>query len=153
MSVQQYHPNYSKLLFNTGSVILGIFGTAHGVFTLYDYYVKLTYFTPVNDEARKQMESTAIKLHPSTNMWRAWLGFNLSHSMGIVSFSLVSIYLANSNTHNALVNDTTMIYSYSIGTSLTYACLANEFWFISPTIGSLLSATCFIASYIIRSKK
>ena len=32
------------------------------------------------------MQQSAIALNPSINLWRAWMGFNLTHSLGAVMF-------------------------------------------------------------------
>jgi hypothetical protein len=40
------------------------------------------------------MSQTHLVLTRQTTMWRAWIGFNASHSMGAVFFGLVYGYLA-----------------------------------------------------------
>ena len=50
-------------------------------------------FTPVDATLRVAMQRSAIALHPRINLWQAWLGFNLSHSLGLLMFGGAFLYV------------------------------------------------------------
>jgi len=61
------------------------------------------------------------------NMWRAWLGANLTHGLGLLVFALLLAAIAMHD--YALVPAIPGIRPLSIGVSLTYAVIALRFWF------------------------
>lgn len=72
-----------------GAAIFGILGTLHLIYTF------LTpRFDPRDSSLRSVMENTAPRLTRETTMWRAWVGFNASHSLGAMLFAAIYIPLA-----------------------------------------------------------
>jgi hypothetical protein len=75
----------AQVLVTLGASIFMILGIFHGVLTLQDLRNPRT-FTPPDAALRQAMQQSNIAIHPQTNLWKAWLGFNLSHSLGLVMF-------------------------------------------------------------------
>jgi hypothetical protein len=69
----------------SGASIFLILGILHGVLTLQDISNPRT-FTPPDQTLRQAMQESSIAINPQTNLWKAWLGFNLSHSLGLIMF-------------------------------------------------------------------
>jgi hypothetical protein len=44
--------------------------------------------TPRNPEVHTAMMQTELKIYPGANLWRVWLGFNCSHSLGVIIFNV-----------------------------------------------------------------
>ena len=74
----------AQALVLVGASIFLLLGTLHGVLTLIDVIGPPRYFTPRDAALRQAMQDSTLAIHPATNLWRAWLGFNLSHSLGVM---------------------------------------------------------------------
>jgi hypothetical protein len=78
-------------------------------------------------------------------MWKAWQGFNASHSSGAIYIGLINLLLAIR--YSAVLQDPFVIV-LNISTVLFYLWLAKRYWFSVPFKGMLLSACFFIAAAI-----
>lgn len=76
-------------------------------------------------------------------MWQAWVGFNLSHSIGVLFYALSYLYLAVYDF--GTLSDSGYIWGAPIFAAI-YTFLAKKFWFRIPFIGSLLGLTLFITA-------
>lgn len=92
------------------------------------------------------MAAARLRLAPSTTIWRAWLGFNLSHSLGLLVFGGILAWLSFHDFH--VVASSALLQLIAVGVSIAYALLAVRFWFWAPAIASTLGAACFLASAI-----
>ena len=75
----------SQVLLAVGGGIFLILGSLHGLLTLRDL-ANPRAFTPTDARVREAMQGARLSLNPRANLWEAWLGFNLSHSLGLVVF-------------------------------------------------------------------
>jgi hypothetical protein len=80
-------------------------------------------------------------------MWRAWLGFNVSHGIGVLFFGLVFVILAVSDP--ALLSKVTLLPVLALAVSTSYLVLSVKYWFHIPAIGSGIGAVCFLAALIL----
>jgi hypothetical protein len=90
------------------------------------------------------MANTAPEITSLTTIWKMWLGFNASHSMGLLLFGLTYSYLA-------LAHSDVLFQSYFLqGLGLTviagYVLLAKLYWFIPVLAGTSLSLILFLSS-------
>ena len=130
-----------QILLIAGSSIFLLLGAIHGVLTLKDLG-NPRYFTPRDANLRTAMEHSTIALHPKINLWQAWLGFNLSHSLGLVMFGGAFLYI--SIFHSPLFSQSSLLQGCSIVVSAAYLIMSLKFWFANPAIGSGISMGCFI---------
>jgi hypothetical protein len=105
-------------------------------------------FTPVHDVVRRSMTTTGMRLAPwRTNMWRAWLGFNISHGIGIAAFFLMLSLVA---VHDfRLVRQLAFPIPMAATVAAVYTVLGWRFWFYAPAILAGTSMTLFITSAIV----
>src|SRR5688500_17780197 len=75
----------SEIFFLVGAAIFALMGVVHGALTLRDVFVPRS-FTPIDDNVRHAMAEARLRFAPQTTIWTAWLGFNLSHSLGLFIF-------------------------------------------------------------------
>lgn len=68
-------------------------------------------------------------------MWRAWLGANLTHGLGLLAFALLLLAVAVHD--SALVSDIPGIRPLSITVALTYVLIALRFWFLPAAVEEL----------------
>lgn len=126
----------SELFLAVGGGILLLLGAGHGLLMLRDLRVPRA-FVPAVDSVRHEMEQTAIGLSPDTNLWRAWVGFNLSHSLGLVVAGATALLFVVD--HHAIYADNPLLLVAPIVISFGYLLLAHVFWFWGPVVGFALS--------------
>ena len=126
-----------QLLLIVGSSIFVLLGAAHGVLTLKDLGNPRN-FTPRDAKLR----TAIIAFHPKVNLWQAWLGFNLSHSLGLVMFGGAFLYVGIF--HPLLFSQSPLLQGCSILIPAAYLVMSLKFWFSKPAIGSGISMGCFI---------
>lgn len=80
-------------------------------------------------------------------MWRAWVGFNASHSYGALLFGSVYGYLALM--HSDLFFQSSFLLGLGLLLLLGYAFLGQRYWFSAPFRGILLATTLYAAALVI----
>jgi len=103
--------------------------------------------TPYDDSVRVSMQRSTLALTRQTTMWRAWLGFNISHGIGVLFFGLIYLTLAISDF--ALITRITLLQYFALTVSVSYLVLSVKFWFHIPTIGSGIGTACFLVSLFV----
>jgi hypothetical protein len=136
------HPDIiARYLVIVGAAIFLILGILHGVLTLQDLSDPRT-FTPPDKVLRQAMQSSIIAIDPHTNLWQAWLGFNLSHSLGLVMFGgtllAIGLFYFQVFAHSYLLQ------GCAIFIANAYLVMSLKFWFSKPAIGSSIALTCFV---------
>lgn len=126
-----------------GSSIFLLLGVLHGALALQDIQNPRT-FTPLDDSLRQAMQESSIAIHPQANLWKAWLGFNLSHSLGLILFG--SVFLFISLFYFPIFAQTLIVKSCSLIFATIYFVLSIQFWFSKPAIGSGIALACFVAA-------
>ena len=66
-------------------------------------------------------------------MWKAWVGFNVSHSMGLILFGLIYGYLAVYQWE--VLRRSYFLSGLGLLVLAGYVVLARVFWFSGPLIG------------------
>jgi hypothetical protein len=85
MSAKDLSPMSAILLILGGSVF-GVLGGLHAIYTLLDLRNPRR-LVPVDPSLIHAMANSALRLsHGGTDMWRAWIGFNFSHSLGVLNW-------------------------------------------------------------------
>jgi hypothetical protein len=77
-------------------------------------------------------------------MWRAWIGFNFSHSLGILLFGALAIWVGAriKMPPVGIVAALTLI-------GCVYLTLALRYWFRAPAIGVAIGTGCFAAAWVL----
>jgi hypothetical protein len=130
-----------KLLWMAGAAIFLILGTIHLLYTFFTGK-----FDARNKEVMTGMKNSSPVLTKETTMWKAWVGFNASHSAGAIFFGLINILLAFQ--YFPLIHDSVSLHLLNIITSVFYLWLGKKYWFKIPFTGILISTGCFIAAAI-----
>ncbi|MGI8732860.1 MAG: LIC_13387 family protein [Pyrinomonadaceae bacterium] len=122
----------SQYLLIAGGTIFSILGLLHAIYTVCDIY-RPRYLAPKDQAVIDQMAAAGVRLaRGRANMWDAWLGFNLSHSLGVVMFGLVCVG-AGVFARSLAVPRATLLIPVLVG--VIYLLLAIRFWFRTPTVG------------------
>lgn len=133
----------SRALFLLGSGIFVLLGCAHGLLTLRDL-VSPRSFTPTEPSVRDAMAKAPLAFAPQTTVWLSWLGFNLSHSLGLLVFGVVFGALALRDVAWLQANPVLRLMPAVV--ALLYAVLAIRFWFWAPAVASALGCACLLAA-------
>lgn len=80
-------------------------------------------------------------------MWKAWIGFNASHSFGAILFGLIYGHLAISN--SALLFDSPVVLGVGFAMLGGYVVLGKLYWFSVPYRSICVSFACYVASIAI----
>lgn len=127
-----------------GGSVFGILGLLHAYYTFLDTKHPRR-LAPDNPEVLARMSSSFVRLsRGGTTMWRAWLGFNFSHSLGAILFGVMCISLAL-NLPNLALPKAALLFPVIIG--LIYFWLAILYWFYIPAIGIALATICLFAAW------
>jgi len=102
---------------------------------------------PRDTHLERQMQLVSPVLTSQTTMWRAWIGFNASHSYGAMFFGLVYAYLALA--HDQLLFHSPYLIVVGLALLIAYLALAKAYWFSIPLLGILLSTLLYVAALVL----
>ena len=131
----------SQLLVILAASIFLVLGMIHGLLTLKDLK-RPRAFTPRDPGLRTAMQNSGIALHPAINLWDAWMGFNLTHSLGIVMFAATYLYVGIVTPGTFAQSGVLQVCAISV--SAIYWVISLRFFFSKPAIGSAVAMTCFV---------
>ncbi len=140
----------SRIFFVAGAVPFALLGLAHLVSTLRDVG-RPAQFVPVDASLVRLLEQTMVKATASGpgahSMWRTWLGANLTHSLGLIAFSLILVVIA---LHDyAIVSELTFLPVIATAVGAAYTVVGFRFWFVPAGVGAAIGTVCFAASLMI----
>jgi hypothetical protein len=90
------------------------------------------------------MSQVAPVITKETTMWRCWVGFNASHSMGLILFGLVFGFLALA--HGQLLFQSPLLLVVGLAMLAGLVLLCKVYFFSVPLIGISISLACYVAS-------
>jgi hypothetical protein len=93
------------------------------------------------------MKTVSPVISRETTMWRTWVGFNASHSFGVVLFGALYGYLAM--WHSALLFHSWFLLALGFALLLGYAGLAKVYWFRVPFRGIVLAAVLYLLGIVV----
>ncbi len=126
-----------------GAAIFVALGTLHGLLALRDISNPKA-FTPIDPSVRQAMQGAKLAFNPRANVWQAWLGFNLSHSLGLVVFGGFSLALGWR--HFEVFARSLVVQALTLLVAVSYFVLSVRFWFWGPALGSGSAFLCFLVS-------
>lgn len=126
-----------QVLLIAGALIFGVLGSIHLLYTFVGEK-----FSPRDPATRVAMQATHPRLTRATTMWRAWIGFNASHSLGAMVFAAFVLLLAG--WHMDFLRSAPLFAWLAALNALAWLALAVRYWFRIPLIGLALSSACFV---------
>ena len=133
----------SRLLI-IGGGIFALMGGVHALLALLDV-VRPTRFAPRDDAVRRAMQATSVRFSRGrAGMWDAWLGFNISHGVGLLLVGAGAVWLG---LHAERVGVTRSALAVPVAVGLIYVLLALRFWFYVPALGFAVATACFAAAW------
>ncbi len=128
-----------------GGSIFALLGAVHAIYSLMDVRSPRR-LAPADLKVAETMKLTGVRLSRGrTNMWDAWLGFNVSHGLGAVFFGVVCI-AAGGYLEALSLPKPVLLVPALVG--LMYFALAIRFWFRVPAIGIGVATAFFFAGWL-----
>jgi hypothetical protein len=128
-----------------GGCIFVLMGAGHALLSILDVFHP-TQFAPLDDSVRLAMRSSGVRLaRARTDMWSAWLGFNISHGLGVAIFGAAAAWLG---LHIEQIEVARSVLAVSAAIGLAYFLLSVRFWFYAPAIGSAVATACFVTAWL-----
>ncbi|MBV8247174.1 MAG: hypothetical protein JO200_01865 [Comamonas sp.] len=130
--------NWPATLIALAGLLMTALGAVHLLYTLRGQRLD-----PVDPALIAAMRRTPMHITQETDMWRAWLGFNASHSLGAIGFGTMLAGLAVSDVR--LFAGHPLLAIWALAMAAGYLWIARACWFSVPRRG-LLSALCLLAA-------
>ena len=140
--------------FIAGTIPFIIAGGLHALGALLDT-VRPTFFAPIDRSVNPVMEATGMRFRSmfpggdgaTPSIWRFWLGFNISHGLGALTFGVLCLLIA---THDFnLVERIDAIRPLTITVSAAYLALSLRFWFYVPALIAGIATACFTVATVL----
>jgi|SRR5579863_540659 len=127
-----------------GGVIFGALGGIHAMYTLLDLRDP-RWLVPADPAVVKAMANSAVRLSGGgTNMWRAWIGFNFTHSLGLLLFGALAVWAGFRVGRLSAVVMPALVLVGGV-----YLVVAWLYFFRSPVIGVAFGTGCFAAAWLL----
>lgn len=129
----------ARLLMVLSASILITLGTMHLVYTFWG-----TNLAPRDPALQVSMSRISPVLTKETTMWRCWMGFNASHSMGLILFGLIYGYLALA--HDQLLFRSPFLLLVGLVMLACLIVVCRLYFFRAPLTGVSISFVLYVVS-------
>jgi hypothetical protein len=126
-----------------GSAIILTLGAIHLMYTFSGKKL-----TPRDPALQMRMADVSPVLTRETTMWKAWVGFNASHSYGAILFGVVYGYLAVA--HREVLFNSPFLLAVGLAMLCGWLVLGKVYWFSIPFRGILVATVCYVLSVALR---
>lgn len=131
----------AMVLMCISAAILLILGSLHLLYTFWGGKL-----TPRDHTLQLRMQEVQPVITRHTTMWKAWVGFNASHSMGAMLFGLVYGYLATA--HTAILFGSPFLLGVGLLMLGGFLALGLRYWFRIPITGTAIALICYVAAIV-----
>ena len=131
-----------KILMVLSASIIFTLGVVHLVYTFSGPTL-----TPRDPALQISMSQISPVITKETTMWRCWVGFNASHSMGLILFGLVFGFLGLA--HGQLLFQSPLLLVVGLATLVGLVVLSKVYWFSAPFTGTSIALACYVASIVL----
>ena len=131
----------TTLLLTACAGIILFLGMAHLYYTFQGPKLR-----PRDAQLQASMTQVSPVISRETTMWRAWIGFNASHSLGAILFGLVYGYLAL--TSQEFLQTSPFLLMIGLLFLVGLVVLARRYWFRGPFMGICAALICYAAGLI-----
>jgi len=132
------------ILLILGGAVFGVLGGLHAIYTLLDLRNPRR-LVPVDRAVAHAMANSAVRLSGGAmDMWRAWIGFNFTHSLGVLLLAALAIWagLRIRMLPVGIVAALTVI-------GCIYLAIALRYFYRAPAIGVAIGTGCFAAAWVL----
>ena len=135
----------TSILLEIGGGIFAVLGLLHAIYTFLDIRSPRR-LVPDDPAVSAAMARSPVRLASGgTTMWRAWVGFNFSHSLGAVLFGVLCV-ITGATIGTVAVPGWALFVLPTIG--LIYLVLGVLYWFRVPIIGIAIATVCLLIAWL-----
>ena len=131
-----------QVLIIVGASIFGVLGAVHLIYTFFT-----NKFNAYDSSVTEAMKGTSPILTKETSVWNAWIGFNASHSLGVML--VAGVYIPLSVSYFDIVEQSIWFSTLPVIIGISYLALAKKYWFNIPLIGVSISTICFVLAAVL----
>ena len=131
----------ASLLFAASAAVIFALGLAHLIYTF-----RGPKLHPRDADLETRMKSVSPVISRQTTMWKAWIGFNASHSAGALLFGAVYGYLAL--IQQALLFSSAFLLALGALMLAAYVALGKLYWFSVPYRCILLASVLYASALV-----
>ena len=136
----------AECLLIAGGAIYLLLGSIHALYTLLDLH-RPRRIVPADAALIDRMRGTTVRLsRGGSTMWDAWMGFNLSHSLGAILFGLGCI-AAGIGLWGLVPTKASLLIPVAVST--LYLVLALRFWFKVPAFGTAIATALLAGAWLL----
>ena len=132
----------ASLFIAASAAVILLLGLVHLLYT-----VRGSKLHPRDSELKAKLMTVSPVISRKTTMWRAWIGFNASHSYGAILFGAVYGYLAV--LHSAFLFQSCFLFTVGFLLLVGYAVLGRLYWFSIPFRGIVLAAVLYCLGLVV----
>lgn len=132
----------ASLMVAAAAAILLLLGSLHLLYTFVGPRLR-----PRDPALQARMQVAAPGISAGSTMWDFWVGFNVSHSLGVMLFGLVYGHLALN--FPALLFASQFLSLLGLLTLLAYAATAWRYWFRAPLAGVLVALVLYAGGLVL----
>jgi hypothetical protein len=129
-----------------------VFGLLHAAYAVSDTFTP-RHFTPSDDAVRGSMQSTGVVLVDRAglpgrkpSLWDTWIGFNISHGLGVGGIGLIVAFAALSGDLAAVP----WLLPFAVLWAAMWVVVAARFWFLGPVIITVSALLCWCIALEVR---
>jgi hypothetical protein len=135
----------TSVLLCIGGGIFVVLGLLHALYTFLDIR-RPRRLVPDDLAVSAAMTRSHLRLtRGRSTMWQAWVGFNFSHSLGVMLFGALSI-ATGAITATMAVPGLMLLSLVAIG--LIYVLIGALYWFRIPIAGAAVGTTCLLLAWV-----
>jgi len=101
---------------------------------------------PRDPELTAKMMTVSPVITRESTMWRVWIGFNATHSFGLILFGALFGYLAIR--HSAFLFHSWFLLALGFALLVGYAAVAKLYFFTSPFRGVVLATVLYVIGIV-----
>jgi hypothetical protein len=125
----------------SAAVILG-FGIIHLIYTF-----RGPKLTPRDAALQARMQEVSPVISTETTMWKAWIGFNATHSLALILFGVIYGYLAVADFE--LLMQSPVLLAIGFAMLIALVVLARLYFFSVPFRGVCVALVCYGAGVVV----
>ncbi|MBC7850565.1 MAG: hypothetical protein H7Y31_12565 [Chitinophagaceae bacterium] len=119
-----------------------VLGTIHLVYTFFG-----SKLYPRDPSMIDEMKRSFITITRETTHWKVWIGFNASHSSGVMFIGIMTIYFGLIQ-YDLIVNSLFLQITI-LATMIFYVVIARKYWFSIPFAGTAIATILLVTSLLI----
>lgn len=128
------------ILAHIAAALVAFLGVLHLAYTLHDFGPRPRYFRPSDERLLETLRAAKTAIAPNgRDYWSGVLGFNLSHSVGVMLFALLMVV--------ASLHAVTWLKPLLVAVGIIYGLISYKCWFIVPTVGIFTATALLIVGW------